>query len=53
MEKKWIVDTCMDVFATCEGNTINEADKSFIMFDAPLVGVASAADALFEEYKKP
>ena len=53
MEKKWIVDMVMDVFATCVGNTISETDKEFTMFDEPLVGTASAEDALFEEYKKP
>ena len=53
MEKKWIMEQILDVFANCAGNTICEADKKFTMFDEPLVGVASAGDALFEEYKKP
>ena len=53
MEKNWIVEQILDVFATCKGNTIDEADKKFTMFDEPLVGLASAADPLFEEFKQP
>ena len=53
MEKKWIMEQILDIFSDCAGNTICEVDKKFTMFDEPLVGVASAGDALFEEYKKP
>ena len=53
MEKQWILDQVVDVFATCEGNRVNEGELAFTMFDAPILGIASAQDDLFAEYKKP
>lgn len=53
MDKKWILEQVADVYRTCNGNTIDEPDKHFTMFDEPLVGVASAEDELFSVYKQP
>ena len=53
MEKQWILEQVMDVFETCKGNTVTEVENEFTMFDAPIMGIASAQDVLFEEYKKP
>lgn len=53
MEKQWILEQVMDVFETCKGNTVTEVENEFTMFDAPIMGIASAQDILFEEYKKP
>ena len=53
MEKNWIVEQVLDVYNTCAGNVIDEPDKKFTMFDAPLVGIGTANDELFDKYKEP
>ena len=52
MNKDWILEQVLDVFKNVSGNHVEEAELNFTMFDAPLVGVASAKDSLFEEFQK-
>ena len=52
MDKKWIVEQIKDVFSNVEGNNVKENELEFTMFDEPLVGIGSAEDSLFDEYKK-
>ncbi len=58
MERKQFDELVQRVFSETEGNLvmIENADgtsRQLRMFDEPLIGVGSADDPLFEEYKKP
>ena len=52
MDKQWIVEQVKAVFASCNGNLVQEEGLQFTMFDKPLVGVGSAEDVLFDEFKE-
>lgn len=58
LEKSFILENVVRIFNECPGNRISEQvaicpEVSGIqMFEEPLMGVASAADDLFEAYKK-
>ena len=58
MERAQLEALVQRLYAGMEGNRVivEEADgagRPLRMFDEPLVGIGSAADPLFDEYKKP
>lgn len=57
MNKQQISEGILEVFAASPENTITEnpIDESvagLVMFDAPIFGIGSAADPLFETFKR-
>ena len=58
MERAQLEALVQRLYAGMEGNRVivEEADgagRPLMMFDEPLIGIGSAADPLFDEYKKP
>jgi len=57
MDKNAIAALIQEVFLTCPGNTVSPEDAiapelvGMPIYEEPLVGIASAGDPLFEEYK--
>lgn len=52
--KEEFIQTCLDLFAQCPGNQITIPDMGELtIYDAPLIGFASAEDELFTQYKQP
>ena len=52
--KEAFLEECRTVFHKTEGNTVTlPGAEDLVLFDAPLVGFASADDDLFEKYKQP
>ena len=50
--KEKFVSVCRDLSARCPGNRIEVPGAgSFVLFDEPIIGFASAMDILFERYK--
>ncbi|MBR1673180.1 MAG: 4Fe-4S binding protein [Fretibacterium sp.] len=58
MNRAGVEGLVQDLFAEYPGNTVSEDDAispdlaGLVLFDAPLMGVASAKDSLFQDYKK-
>lgn len=51
--KKEFMNACMELFAQCSGNQMEIPGAGLInFFEPPIIGFASAADQLFEKYKK-
>lgn len=59
MDKNGLLREIRALYEECPGNTVSEAQAlcpevmGEKLFEAPLLGIGSAEDALFTEYKKP
>ena len=52
MTKAALIESCLRLYHSCPGNDIEVPDLGMLkLFEEPLVGFASAADPLFEQYK--
>ena len=58
LEKDFVSENVVRIYEECPGNVIAEKDAicpevaGIQMFEPPIIGMASAKDSLFEEYKK-
>ena len=59
MDKNGLLREIHALYEECPGNTVSEAQALYPevmgekLFEAPILGIGSAEDALFTEYKKP
>lgn len=58
VSKEAIIQKMQELFLSTEGNVITAEEalpgcEGLVMYEAPLIGFASAADPLFEKYKDP
>ena len=59
MDKNGLLREIRALYEECPGNTVSEAQAlcpevmGEKLFEAPILGIGSAEDALFTEYKKP